>query len=204
MPANATNSGHAIYPADIDAFLEQLGHIGEDFREFASGLTEAQGAWREAPEKWSVAQCLDHLAVSNRIYLGPMGQAADKARVRGRMRKGPMKAGRIGGWFANMFEPDGPNGPQGPKPKKFKAPKAIQPQEAPPLKEALDAFVASQAEVARFLQTNADIDLSGVMFANPMIPGLRFSLASGLRIIAAHERRHLQQARQILQWKDLK
>ena len=40
----------------------------------------------------------------------------------------------------------------------------------------------------------ADIDLAGVRFANPFIRGVRFSLATGLHVIAAHERRHLWQA----------
>ena len=39
-----------------------------------------------------------------------------------------------------------------------------------------------------------NLDLSGVRFPNPFIPGLRFSLATGLNVITAHERRHLAQA----------
>jgi hypothetical protein len=33
-----------------------------------------------------------------------------------------------------------------------------------------------------------------VRFPNPLVRGLRFSLATGLHVIAAHERRHLWQA----------
>jgi hypothetical protein len=33
-----------------------------------------------------------------------------------------------------------------------------------------------------------------VRFPNPFIRGVRFSLATGLHVIAAHERRHLWQA----------
>lgn len=33
-----------------------------------------------------------------------------------------------------------------------------------------------------------------VHFPNPFIPGVRFSLATGLHVIAAHDRRHLSQA----------
>jgi hypothetical protein len=40
----------------------------------------------------------------------------------------------------------------------------------------------------------ADIDLARVTFPNPFIRGVRFSLATGLHVIAAHERRHLWQA----------
>jgi len=43
------------------------------------------------------------------------------------------------------------------------------------------------------VQEYAGIDLSGVMFASPFLKHLRISLASGLYMAAAHERRHLWQ-----------
>jgi hypothetical protein len=55
-------------------------------------------------------------------------------------------------------------------------------------------FVASQEMVRTFLRSYAEIDLAVVRFPNPFIPGLRFSLATGLHVIAADERRHLWQA----------
>jgi hypothetical protein len=51
-----------------------------------------------------------------------------------------------------------------------------------------------QDDVRTFLTRYADIDLAGVRFVNPFIRGIRFSLATGLHVIAAHDRRHLWQA----------
>ena len=45
-----------------------------------------------------------------------------------------------------------------------------------------------------FLETYANIDLAGVVFPNPFVRGMRFRLATGLHVIAAHARRHLWQA----------
>jgi hypothetical protein len=50
-----------------------------------------------------------------------------------------------------------------------------------------------------FLRKYCDLDLVGVRFANPFIRGVRFSLATGLHVIAAHERRHLWQAWRVRQ-----
>jgi hypothetical protein len=65
---------------------------------------------------------------------------------------------------------------------------------APALADAMTAFLAAHDDVGTFLRTYADIDLRGVRFPNPFIHGVRFSLATGLQLIAAHERRHLWQA----------
>ena len=80
---------------------------------------------------------------------------------------------------------------------KGKAPKLIRPRPSPPLADALRRFLESQNLPRRFLRTYADIDLAGVRFPNPFVRGVRFSLATGLHVIVAHERRHLWQARRV-------
>jgi hypothetical protein len=77
------------------------------------------------------------------------------------------------------------------------APRIIQPRSAPPLDDAFGAFGASQKDVRAFLREYSGIDLTGVRFINPFVRGVRFSLATGLHVIAAHDRRHLLQARAV-------
>jgi hypothetical protein len=43
------------------------------------------------------------------------------------------------------------------------------------------------------------LDLSGIMMKSPAWPMLRFSLLTALAALAAHERRHLAQARRVTQ-----
>ena len=76
----------------------------------------------------------------------------------------------------------------------MRAPRKIRPRPSPPLGDALEQFLASQGEVVTFLRKYAEIDLAGVVFPNPFMRGVRFSLATGLHVLAAHERRHLWQA----------
>ena len=96
--------------------------------------------------------------------------------------------GWVGRLFIDSLEPP---------PKRWsrlKAPQKIRPRTAPPLGETFASFLASQADVRSFLLAHADLDLAGVRFPNPFLRGVRFSLATGLHVIAAHERRHLWQA----------
>jgi len=77
---------------------------------------------------------------------------------------------------------------------RMKAPRIVEPRAAPPLVSAFGSFRTSQDEVRAFLRANAELDLAAVRFPNPFVPGIRFSLATGLHVITAHERRHLWQA----------
>lgn len=175
-------------PADLQRLDEALDAAEHDARALVAGLTAAQGAWRAEPGSWSVAECLDHLGTANHIYLGAMQAPAARALAEDRRRRGPAQPGLVGGWFVKFLEP-----PVTPR-FKSKSPRAIRPRTAPPLEDAFNAFLASQAEVRTFLRTYSGIDLAGVRFPNPFIRGIRFSLATGLHVIAAHERRHLWQA----------
>jgi hypothetical protein len=174
--------------SDIQSLAEGFDAIERDARALVAGVDEPHGTWRPAPDAWSIAHCLDHLAIGNRVYLRAMQPAAERALAEGRRRWRPARPGVIGGWFVGTLEP--PVKPLF----KGKAPEKIRPRPSPAWLDAIGQFFASHDEVGRFLQRYADIDLSGVRFPNPFIRGVRFSLATGLHVIAAHERRHIWQA----------
>jgi len=177
-----------VLPTDLQRLDEALDAAERDARALVAGLTDTGGGWRAEPGSWSVAECLDHLATANRVYLAAMAPAAAQARSDRRERRGPAEPGLVGGWFVRYLEP-----PVKAR-LKSKAPRTIRPRTAPALGDAFAAFLASHGEVRTFLRTYAGIDLAGVRFPNPFIRGVRFSLATGLHVIAAHERRHLWQA----------
>lgn len=176
---------------DIAALEDALDAAEQEARHLVAGLSEKAGSWRRDDRSWSVAECLDHLATANGVYVRAMRPAAEHALARGRRRRRPAEPGLIGGWFVRYLEP-----PIKPR-LKSKAPKSIRPRTSPPLHDATRQFMTSQAEVREFLRTYSDVDLAGVRFPNPFVAGVRFSLATGLHVILAHERRHLWQAARV-------
>src|SRR5262245_39720532 len=175
-------------PADIVVLEDGLDTIEQDARALVDGLTDRSGAWRPDPDSWTVAECLDHLAIANRAYLRAMEPAAERALIQGSARRGPARPGVIGTWFVRTLEP-----PVQPR-RRISAPQSIRPRRGPSLADAIAQFLASHDEVRTFLRRYAHIDLAGVRFPNPFVRGIRFSLATGLHVVAAHERRHIWQA----------
>jgi hypothetical protein len=176
-------------PADLQILQDQLDDAERDAQHVAAGLSEELGKWRPSQSSWSVAECLDHLALTNRFYLAAMRTPSVRAREQGKLRRRPAKPGWIGGLFVRSLEP--------PAKMRIKAPKSIQPRSELALADALANFCDEQNQVRAFLRTYGDLDLAGLHFANPFIPGIRFTLATGLHIISVHERRHLWQARRV-------
>ena len=112
---------------DITGLEDAFDAAERDARALVSGLTEPLGAWRLDPESWSVAECLDHLAIANRVYLRAMQPAAERALTQGRRRRRPAQPGLIGTWFVRTLEPPAKPG------LKSKAHHSIQPRHAPSL-----------------------------------------------------------------------
>jgi hypothetical protein len=173
---------------DIEDLHDQLDAAERDARLLVEDLAEERGCWHAKASSWSVAQCLDHLATTNQVYLGAMKEPAVRARAAGRLRRSPALPGLVGRWFATKMEPPVK------APFKMRATRNIRPGTSPSLGDAFGRFLASQNEIRNYLSTNADLDLAGIQFPNPLVRGIRFSLATGLHVIAAHERRHLWQA----------
>lgn len=173
---------------ELRALEEAYDAADLDAQAVVAGISPELGAWRTDPGSWSIAECLDHLATANRVYLQAMRPPAERALEQGRRRRQPALPGVIGGWFVNTLEP------RATPAHKRKAPRKIRPRTAPPVHDALAQFLASKQDVRAFLRRYADIDLASVRFPNPFVRGIRFSLATGLHVIAAHDRRHLAQA----------
>src|SRR5262245_32217435 len=117
---------------DIAAIDEALTANGQEARRLVSGLGETLGAWRRDQGSWSVAECLDHLATANTVYLRAMRPPAERALARRRTRRRPAVPGLVGGWFVRYLEP-----PVKPR-LTSKAPKSIRPRESPPLHDAMN------------------------------------------------------------------
>lgn len=122
------------HPPDIVALEEAFDAAGRDARSLVTGLTEELGAVRIDADSWSVAECLDHLAIGNRVYLHAMEPVGERALREGRRRRAPAKPGLAGGWFVRVLEP--------PVRRRFRieAPRSIRPRSAPSLKDAFGAL----------------------------------------------------------------
>jgi hypothetical protein len=172
-----------------DAILQQLEHSERAAAELIAGLSPLQVNWKpNGVVSWSICQCLDHLARTNRIYCQAMLESIAHLRpgISGTIAATP-------GWFGRLFigkmEP--------PVRARFKAAKKVIPAADGDAKVPLRDFVNSHSEVRRVIGSWERMDFNRVRFRNPFVPLLRFTVATGLLIINAHDRRHLWQAERV-------
>ena len=144
---------------------------------------------------WSIAECIQHVALTNSQYLAMIRMALGQNEKRAVAANATLSTA---GWFSSYFIAK-VVAPQSAK--RFKAPKAIRPTPVD-AQEALQELLHSHEEIRQILTSNPKSDLNRIRFKNPLFPVIRFTVATGLLIMAAHGRRHLLQAERVRQAQD--
>jgi hypothetical protein len=173
-----------------EQYLDSIRQAVSAARDLAGRLNMNQMTWQpQNGEGWSIVECLDHLAISTGIYLEAMEPAIMEA------RSGASAAGvfRTAGWPSAKMVRDLEPPPR----RRFPAPAKIRPRPTLKPEGILPRFLAAMDRVSGLVVSTGGKDLNAVRFRNPLIPVLRFTVASGFLIVAAHTRRHLWQAEQV-------
>lgn len=172
-----------------EEYLESINQIVLRAKELGNRYSLTQLTWQPAGgEAWSIYECFDHLTVSIDIYLAAMEAALLNARTGGADDTFRVR-GLIATKLVNSLEP--------PVQRKFRAPGKMRPRPTLNPEKILPDFLEATNRVAALVKSTAGKDLNSVRFRNPLIPLLRFSVATGFLIAATHARRHLWQAEQI-------
>jgi hypothetical protein len=178
MPRQITRSREEL----IADFLD----LDQCFCALAEKCTRDQLAWHPGGGSWSIAQCMHHVALANSQYLGPIRVAIEANRS---SEQSPVTTLSTAGWFSSYFVAK--IGPE--RRTRWKAPKKIRPFGVLP-DQVLESLLATHREIRDLLASPSLPDLNRIRFKNPFVSGIRFTVATGFLVMAAHGRRHLLQA----------
>ncbi len=158
-------------------------------RQLTAGLSDAQLNWTASPERWSIAQCLDHLAVTG----GQFKNYFNDAIARGREKwptTAPVayKPSFVGGWLIKQVVPEAT--------RKVTSPKVFRPSTSA-IADPLGKFLNQQKDFSSFVQQAEGVDYNKVRLRSPVTPLMRYSLADAFVVTVVHGWRHLGQARRV-------
>lgn len=175
------------WPAQL---ISELDTSDQRAKELIAGLTAEQLNWHPTAGAWSIGQCLEHLCITNEIYVPAVASAVTS-------KAGPaveeITPGWFGRWFIRSFiEPS-------PVTRRASAPRKIVPSSTVEL-SVLERFLRGNLDVRQLISDTSGCDVNRIRFANPFVPLLRFTVGTGLKIICGHQRRHLLQAERVKQF----
>jgi hypothetical protein len=143
------------------------------------------------PEKWSVAQILEHLNGYGRIYLPQIDRAISGSQS---IREAWFNSGLLGNYFTNMMKPKDVFEVKN----KMKTLKTHSPQNNLNAGKVLDEFVEQQHKLLQLLEMAKLKNLNSVRIPLSITRLVKLKLGDTFRFLIAHEQRHFIQARNAL------
>ena len=180
--AAAPVSAQAWTETERQEALEVLEASARDFREAVEGLSPAQWSFQEAPDRWSIGQVAEHLAITEGVIGGILASigSGPRATVDAEQRAA-----------LDMMIREGLKD----RTQRFQAPEVVAPPpEARSSEDVMGAFKEGRKGVAEFVRST-DLDLRSRTSAHPAfgeIDGHQWVL-----LITSHVWRHLDQIEEI-------
>ena len=176
----------------LKAITDSLRSAQTRLRRLSDEISDENWSKRPGPDRWSAAECVEHLNLTSKAYLALLPDAVMRAKKRGGPAQTHYRRDALG-WFMSMMI--GPLRHLG----KFRivpvktTPKFV-PKRGRSRTEILSNFVRLQAELAAVIRSGDRLPLDQVKIVSPFGGRMKYSAYSALVIIARHQHRHIQQA----------
>ena len=173
---------------DLPAVIDAANNVANEARSTFGHLTPSQLNWKPSAERWSVAQCFDHLLTSNKGYL-PIIDNVLAGYKRTFWQSMPVLPGLMGKLLVKSMDPAST--------RKVKAPKRFQPAHSEISASVINDFVAQQKQIVDKMKPTEHLDLEKIVITSPVAGVVIYSLMDAYRLIVVHEQRHFQQAKRV-------
>jgi hypothetical protein len=175
-------------PDFLQMVMEDANKNSVEAGRLAGELSDEQLNWKSTPDKWSIAQCLDHLAVTGERFDEYYTEAIKRGREKWPVRE-PIQylPTFVGGWLLKRVTPE--------VKRKIRAPKVFRPSQSVTITGSLEKFLKQQDVFLGFVRAARDLDYNRIRLRSPVTPLMRYSLADAFVVTVLHGQRHLGQAR---------
>jgi hypothetical protein len=172
--------------ADVRAGLDNL---AREVQATFGALDARQLNWRPGTTQWSVAQCFEHLIKMNRLMFQAAEIALNEQSPRTIWQRLPGVPGVLGRLMIRSQAPEAT--------RKYSAPAPGQPSSSDIGADVVQRFVEQLRDAVARLNTLAESDAARIIMVSPFIKVVTYSVLDSWRLVFAHGRRHVEQARRV-------
>ena len=175
----------------LDKLIRDAGTIVDNARSSFGKLSSPQLNWKPSAERWSIAQCFDHLITTNKGYFPIIESVRTGTKKTTFWERLPVLPGLAGKLLIKSLDPAST--------RKIKAPKRFEPAQSNISASIIEDFAAQQGKVIEGMQATSHLDLEKIVITSPAVSAgfVTYSLLDAYRIIVVHELRHFQQAQRV-------
>lgn len=172
-----------------EKFISDTESVIKDFGKFKD-LSENQINWKPSPESWSIAECIDHLVVTNKLYLKEIEKQFVERQIKTDSAGTEVKHKWLSKFIIKGVDPSNI--------KKAKTFPVFMPSMRIYTKNVFDHFYEVQTNLVNLISSAKDLDLNRYVMSSPAAKIVKENFCDVLEIIRLHDRRHFNQADQLL------
>lgn len=176
-------------PIELKKLHDEFKTMKSEASGFLANVKDNEFNKRPPGNGWSIAECIDHLIVTGVDYCNVFENGLKKLEEKNLRYTGEMKYSWIGSKFIANVEP--------PVKKKFKSPGKWVPDSKINKAKATTAYLQLQDRWMELVERSAPWDLTKIKLPSPAVSWIKFSAFVILAVNSAHQRRHLEQAKNV-------
>ena len=172
--------------------MDALAHAEERLEKLADQVPDDRWNVRSAPGRWSAAECVAHLNLTNAAFEPRVRRAIEDARKLPRVTRGEYRRDMVGRIFGSMV---------GPLPMigrfrigRVKTTADFIPQGSLPKQDLVAEFKRLHVALEEMVRESDGLAIDKVRITSPFGEKVHYNLYSTFVMIPRHDERHLQQA----------
>lgn len=176
---------------NVEHAITMLRKVEEGITQEICPLSRNQLNWKPDPRSWSVAECLDHVMVTNKSYFKRFDQVKNHAIQTSFLGKIPGWANFCSNAILKTVDPKSKG--------KTKTPKAFKPERSDYPIHIVDQYLDVHHELVAYLNELDGFEAhEQIVFASPISNLFQLRLDKVIEILWKHSVRHLHQARRVI------
>jgi hypothetical protein len=177
--------------ANISNVCADLERVPDDAGSAFGALTSEQLNWKPSEKEWSIAQCFEHLIVTNELYFPNIQAVIDGEHRNNLYSKVPFVTDLIAAAMKYSMNPK--------QRRKMKTFSMFEPSTSDVTDTIIEDFAANQQRLIDMAAAVKHLDISRIKIAEPLSPALNLRLIDAFEILAMHARRHFDQAKRVME-----
>lgn len=171
-----------------DIFISDAESVIKDICKYNS-LSENQVNWKTDLQSWSIAECVDHLIVTNKLYLAEFEKQFEREQIKTDCSVAIVKHKLLSKFIIKSVDPANI--------KKAKTFTVFSPSKSNYTKDVFNLFVETEQSLVNLISASKNLDLNKYVMSSPAAKIVKENFCDVLEIIRLHDRRHFNQAEKV-------
>jgi hypothetical protein len=178
----------------ISRLISETREISGKVQKTFGKLSVKQMNWKPGESEWSIAQCLEHLIITNDLYFENIQRVADGTHQNNIFSRIPFVPKITGSIMKKVLAPEWGW--------KMKTLKMFKPSFSKVAEDILEKFGENQNRFISLMEAAKELETEKIRVAEPIGRAVNLRLSDAFEILVVHEKRHFEQAKRVLEMKD--